>query len=90
MAIERWVVAYVSMMETASKNILYVSHITPDIMASNNNIPVGLLAELTFQEDNIKKHSVLLNDSDSEFDDNGKGKNPSEIHTGEASITEFF
>ena len=46
-------VVSVSMMETTSKNILYVSHIIISTIASSRS---GLLEESSFVEDLLKKH----------------------------------
>ena len=53
MAIDRWAVVSVSMMERTSKNILYVSHVIISTIASSR-ISSGLLGESSFVEDLLK------------------------------------
>ena len=42
------------------------------------------------QEDNLKKHSSLLNNSDSDSEADGKTKKPAETNTEETLVNDFF
>ena len=59
-------------------------------MASNNNTVFDMLGFSTMQEDNLKKHSSLLNNSDSDSEADGKTKKPAETNTEETLVNDFF
>ena len=70
MAIDRWAVVYVSMMDKLQSIFCMFLISNADFMASGLKPTVGLLGEFNLQEESLKKHYILLNDSESENEDN--------------------
>ena len=70
MAIDRWAVVYVSMMDKLQSIFCMFLISYSHFMASGLKPTVGLLGELNLQEESLKKHSVLLKDSESKSEDN--------------------